>query len=90
MHRTRHHISSAIVTTRVEHTEQTVATLSAMEGVEVHATAPGKIVVVIEGNSHGALGETLITMSAIDQVIAAHMVFEQAMEGADDERVDAA
>ena len=90
MLKARHHISSAVVTTRQKHTGEVAAALSTMDGVEVHATAPGKIVVVIEGSSAGVLGETLIAISALDRVIGAHMVFEQSMEEADDERVDAA
>ena len=93
MRETVHHVSSAIVATRPGETVAIAETLSTMAGVEVHASVPGKIVVVIEGPHAGALGETLIAMSAMPGVIAAHMVFEQALnkeETGDDERTDAA
>jgi len=54
---------------------------------------PGKIVVVIEGPHSGVLGETLIGISGMDGVLAAHMVFEQALEieeTIDDDRTHAA
>lgn len=88
-----HHISSAVVVTRPEGTEALATILAEVEGVEVHATAPGKIVIVIEGPHSGALGETLIGISAMDGVLAAHMVFEQALaqeDPSDDERTHAA
>jgi len=53
----------------------------------------GKIVVVIEGPHSGVLGETLIGISGMDGVLAAHMVFEQALEieeTIDDDRTHAA
>jgi nitrate reductase NapD len=76
----RHHISSAIVVARPTSTDAVAARLEALENVEVHATGQGKIVVVIEGSTAGELGETLIRISAMDDVIAAHMVFEQALD----------
>ena len=76
----RHHVSSAVVVTRPELTEDVAARLALIEGVEVHATGPGKIVVVIEGPNSGVLGETLIGISGMDGVLAAHMVFEQALD----------
>ncbi|NGO65920.1 chaperone NapD [Rhizobium daejeonense] len=89
----QHHISSAIVITRAEHVEMVAGSLQALEGVEVHATAQGKIVIVIEGPTAGHLGEMLLRISAMDDVIAAHMVFEQAIveqEMSDDGRTHAA
>lgn len=93
MRETQHHISSAIVVTRVERAESVALRLQALEGVEVHATAQGKIVIVIEGPTAGHLGEMLLRISAMDDVIAAHMVFEQAIveqEMSDDGRIHAA
>ncbi|MBB3590786.1 nitrate reductase NapD [Rhizobium sp. BK529] len=89
----RHHVSSAVVVTRPELTEDVAARLAAIEGVEVHATGAGKIVIVIEGPHSSVLGETLIGISAMDGVLAAHMVFEQALEmkeTIDDDRTHAA
>ena len=71
-----YHISSAIVVVRTEMREQVQARLALMDGVEVHAAEGGKIVVVIEGGSTGALGGTLSEMALLDGVVAANMVFE--------------
>lgn len=93
MHKARHHISSAVVMTRPEAVEPVADRLAAMEGVEVHASGAGKLVIVIEGPSAGYLGETLLRISAMDDVLAAHMVFEQAIEEeevSDDDRTHAA
>jgi nitrate reductase NapD len=76
----RHHISSAVVMTRLECTGSVASRLDLLNGVEVHGSALGKIVVVIEGPTAGYLGETLIRISAMDDVLAAHMVFEQAID----------
>ncbi|WP_414650529.1 chaperone NapD [Ensifer sp.] len=74
--RQRYHISSAVVATMPKSTEAVLATLAAMDNVEVHGHGGGKIVVVIEGRSTGALGDCLTQISLIDGVISANMVFE--------------
>jgi periplasmic nitrate reductase NapD len=76
----RHHISSAVVMTRTDSVAAVMTSLDKIDGVEVHGSGSGKIVVVIEGPTAGYLGETLIRISAMDDVLAAHMVFEQAIE----------
>lgn len=78
MHETQtfHHISSAVVMTRIAMEEDVVAKLVRMDNVEVHAHERGKIVVVIEGSSAGTLGDCLSRISALDGVVAANMVFE--------------
>ena len=89
----RHHISSAIVTTRPESLEAVTGRLGQLDGVEVHAAEAGKIVVTIEGPTAGYLGDVLLGISATDGVLAAHMVFEQAIEEeevSDDGRTHAA
>ena len=53
-----------------------LAQLSAMQDVEVHGHEGGKIVVVIEGASTGAMGDRLTRIALLDGVIAANMVFE--------------
>ncbi len=73
---TPYHISSAVVATMPESTEAVIATLQGMENVEIHGQGSGKIVVVIEGGSTGALGECLSRISLLDGVISANMVFE--------------
>ena len=76
----RHHISSAIVVTHPRRADAIASILAGIENVEVHASQHGKIVIVIEGRSAGELGETLVGISAMDGVIAAHMVFEQVLD----------
>lgn len=73
---TPYHISSAVVATMPQSTEAILATLAGMENVEIHGHGGGKIVVVIEGGSTGALGECLSRISLLDGVISANMVFE--------------
>ena len=88
-----HHISSAVVIARRDGMAAVSTLLAAMEGVELHAAEGGKIVVVIEGPSVGFLGDRLLEISAMRDVIAAHMVFEQAIveqEMSDDGRTHAA
>lgn len=89
----RHHISSAVVMTRPEKVSVVADRLSTLDGVEVHASGQGKIVIVIEGPGAGHLGDMLIRISAMDDVLGAHMVFEQAIEEeemSDDGRTHAA
>ena len=73
---TPYHISSAVVATMPDSTEAVIAALQGMENVEIHGQGGGKIVVVIEGGSTGALGECLSRISLLDGVISANMVFE--------------
>lgn len=85
--RTYHHISSAVVMTQAAMEKNVVAKLARMDNVEVHAHERGKIVVVIEGSSAGALGDCLSKITALDGVVAANMVFEHVeMEMDGDER----
>ncbi len=88
-----YHVSSAIVVARPEKMAAVQEHLALMEGVEVHAAEGGKIVVVIEGESTGALGASLSEMSLLEGVVAANMVFEhvefEELSG-DEERTDAA
>ena len=71
-----HHISSAVVSVLPAMADDVVAQLSAMRDVEVHAHEGGKIVVVIEGASTGAMGDRLTRIALLDGVVAANMVFE--------------
>jgi len=75
-----HHISSAVVTALPQKADSVVVQLAAMEGVEVRARHQGKIVVVIEGDSTGAMGDCLTRMALLDGVVAANMVFEHIEE----------
>lgn len=71
-----YHISSAVIMARPAMQEAVLAQLSTMTEVEVHAYQDGKIVIVIEGGSAGALGDCLSRISLLDGVLAANMVFE--------------
>ena len=73
-----HHISSAVVLALPERRADVSGRLGAMRGVEVHAGEGSRIVITIEGPSSGMLGETLTTISLMDGVLAANMVFEHA------------
>ena len=47
-----------------------------MPGVEIHVHEGSRIVITIEGPSSGRLGEILTSISVLDGVISASMVFE--------------
>ena len=74
----RHHITSAVVVALPERRAELSERLAAMRGVEVHASEGSRVVITIEGPTSGMLGETLTTISAMDGVLAANMVFEHA------------
>ena len=71
------HISSAVVTVRPERAREVARAIAALPGAEVHAVEGSKIVVVLEGPDSGALGTQLVTISLMDGVFSANMVFEQ-------------
>lgn len=73
------HISSAVVIALPAHRDAVVQSLAVMPGVEVHATEGSRIVVTIEGPTSGFLGEALVSISLMEGVISANMVFEQAL-----------
>lgn len=74
----QHHISSAVVLALPARRAELSERLAALRGVEVHGSEGSRIVVTIEGPTSGMLGETLTTISAMDGVLAANMVFEHA------------
>lgn len=74
----RHHVSSAVIVVLPARRDELAGRLRAMRGVEVHASEGSRIVITIEGPSSGMLGETLTTVSVMDGVLAANMVFEHA------------
>lgn len=71
-----HHISSAVVSVLPATAETVLSQLSAMQDVEVHGHEGGKIVVVLEGRSTGAMGDLLTRIALLDGVITANMVYE--------------
>lgn len=74
----QHFISSAVVLTPPERCQSVATQLASMNGVEVHAQQASRIIITIEGPTRGVLGETLTTISLMDGVLAANMVFEHA------------
>jgi periplasmic nitrate reductase NapD len=76
----RYHVSSAVVSVATGHLSSVLARLSAIDGVEIHATGASRIIITIEGWSTGQLGDRLTRIGLMDGVIAANMVFEHAEE----------
>ena len=92
-HSRQYHVSSAVVVALPAMADTVLAALARMVNVEVYGHEGGKIVVVIEGTTTGMLGEALSTISTLEGVVAANMVFEHVeTEGVtdDDHRTDAA
>lgn len=81
------HISSAVVSVRPEHAAAVAAQLAALPDTEVYAAAGSRIVVVMEAADARALADRLDVIAALPDVLAAAMVFEQAL---DSDAVDAA
>ena len=75
-----HHISSAVVIALPARADALAVELAALSGVEVHAREGSRIVITIEGPTTGALGETLARITLFQGVLAANMVFEQALQ----------
>jgi nitrate reductase NapD len=71
------HISSAVVRTRPEDAVAVVARINAFPDCEVYHQEGGKIVVVLEGPSSGAVGSRLAEISLLDGVASASLVYEQ-------------
>lgn len=72
-------ISSAVVLTKPELVGDIVATIIRL-GAEIGAAENGRIVVVMEGPSPGALAALLGAIGDIEGVLAANMVFEHIEE----------
>ncbi|GGL50248.1 chaperone NapD [Wenxinia marina] len=76
----RWHVSSAVIAVRPGRADEVAARLPDLPGVEVHGSGETRIVVTIEGWSTGDLGDRLTTISLMDGVISANMVFEHSEE----------
>lgn len=74
------HISSALVLAFPERRNDVMQRIAKMSRTEVHGIENGKIVIVLEGASVGEIGERLTTISLMDGVLAANLVFEQLCE----------
>jgi nitrate reductase NapD len=69
-------IASVLVQARPERLAEVEASIAAIAGCEVHARDPrGKLVVVIETSSAGAVGSTLNTIALLPDVFSAALVF---------------
>ena len=71
------HIASAVVTVRPELSEEVSRRLAELPQTEVSAVNGSKIVVVMESTDGGEIGSRLVTMSLMDGVFSANLVFEQ-------------
>ena len=71
-----HHISSAVVSVLPAFAGKVAAELGAMPDTEVHRVAGGKIVIVMEGPSAGAIGSRLTQIALLDHVLSASLVYE--------------
>ena len=70
------HVSSLVVHGRPERLEAIRAELARLAGIEVHAAAPtGKLVVTLETESEHEIVARLTTISLLDGVLSATLVF---------------
>jgi nitrate reductase NapD len=70
------HVSSLVVHGRPERLEAIRAELVRLAGIEVHAAAPtGKLVVTLETASEDEIVARLTTISLLDGVLSATLVF---------------
>ena len=72
------HISSFVVRARPEAVDAVSRRLAGWDGVEIHATAAGKIVATLECASENRIVETLDRIQRLDGVMAANLVFHHA------------
>jgi nitrate reductase NapD len=73
----RFEIASAIVTAWPDHLNGVADAILALGNTEIHARdAKGKLVVVIEGPTVGAVGSIVNAISGIQHVLSAVMVFQ--------------
>lgn len=75
----RHFISSAVVSALPDHAGEVAARIADLPDTEVPFREGGKIVVVMEGPSTGAIGSRLTEIALMQGVLSANMVFEQAV-----------
>ena len=69
-------IASVLVQARPERLADVEAAIAALTGCEIHARDPkGKLVVVIEAATTGAVGSTLNVIALLPDVLSAALVF---------------
>ena len=71
------HISSAVISVLPARRDEVLQRLAAVPGCEVHHRSESKLVVVLEGETSGALGAMLAGIAGWPGVLSANMVFEQ-------------
>ena len=74
--RAEHHISSAVVSVAPACAAAVAERLAALPDTEVHHVAGGKIVIVMEGPSAGAIGGRLAEIALMQSVLSANLVYE--------------
>ena len=78
-------IASAVVRAFPERAQSVAEAIANLNGVEVSAVQESKIVILIEGSESGAIGATLAQIALMDGVLAASLVYEQAVNLGDGE-----
>ena len=77
------HIASCIARVRPERLAESIASIEALIGAPVSASDPeGKLVVVLEGGSTGALLDQMDRVRAIDGVLNIEMVYQHSEDEA--------
>lgn len=75
-------IASILVQARPERLDAAARAIEALPGTQIYSRDPkGKLVVVIEAESVGAIGGALTTISTIPDVLTASLVFHATDEG---------
>jgi nitrate reductase NapD len=74
------HVSSAVVSVRPDMAGTVIERIEAMDRTEIRGQSESRLVVVMEGRTVGELGDRLVAIGGLDGVVAANMVFEQALE----------
>lgn len=75
-------IASVLVQARPERLSDVASAILAIAGCEIHARDPkGKLVVVIEASSAGAIGATLNNIALLPDVFSASLVFHATEAG---------
>lgn len=80
-------ISGVLVYTPAEKSDKVSQMLSGYDGVEVHASSHGKLVVTIEDENTGALADRVIEFQNLPDILSVAVVYHHD-EGNDDELID--
>lgn len=72
-----YNVCGVLVMSKPESVPMVEATLNAIEGVEVHASDNGKLVVTVEGPNNRDFANMISDFSNIDGVLSTSMVYHQ-------------